>query len=200
MIRLRDNEQVLLVVRKHWFVFVAEAFFLVFLLLLPLLAWFAFQLLPTNSLVTFDGHFGALMMVITSMWLLFLWVFFFIIWTDYYLDVLVVTNQQIIDVEQKGLFSREISNFRLDRIQDVTAEMDGIIQTFFKFGTLEIQTAGDDRNFLIFGIPKPFEVKHFISVQHDAAIERLRTVSLSASTLAELRDEMHGSSDEQIRS
>lgn len=190
MIQLDENERVLLVVRKHWFVLFAQAFFLVFMVLLPILIFVILSLFDVTAAFQINGNISALYFFFASLWLLFVWLSFFVIWTDFYLDMLIITSEQVIDIEQKGLFSRELSTFRLDRIQDVTSEANGLIQTFFNFGTVHIQTAGEDRNFIIHGVPKPFEVKHFITKEHDKAIERLRTVNISPESLAQLRDDI----------
>lgn len=188
MIKLTKNETILLTVRKHWFVLVGETIFLLFLLCLPLLVVLAFKILDTDHIIKISGSITALFIFASSVFLLFLWTSFFMIWTDYYLDILIVTNRHIIDVEQKGLFSRELSTFRLDKIQDVTAETNGVIQTFLSFGTIHIQTAGEDQDFVVRGIPNPFEIKHLISKQQNTAVERLRTVNLSSESLEQLQD------------
>lgn len=188
MIKLEKDEKILLTIRKHWFILLTEAFFLIFLVLLPLLLYILFQFIGIKAFIHIGGNITALFIFISSIWLLFVWIAFFTIWTDYYLDILIITNKQIIDIEQKGLFSRELSTFRLDRIQDVTAEVDGIIQTFFDFGTIHVQTAGEDREFIVFGVPAPIKVKHFISKQHDRAIEKKKTVHISEESLRRLRN------------
>jgi len=90
---------------------------------------------------------------------LILWVVAFVIWTDHYLDVWVITNKNLIDVEQQGIFHREISTTRLSKIQDVSSEVRGIFQTFLNFGDLTIQTAGIHHKFKISGIVDPVTVR-----------------------------------------
>ncbi|MEY2703032.1 MAG: hypothetical protein RLY43_1670, partial [Bacteroidota bacterium] len=97
-----------------------------------------------------------------SLWLLVLWVIFFIEWTDYYLDFWIITNRRIIDVEQNGFFHREITSFRFEQIQDITVETRGLIETFFKFGTLQIQTAGHSRDIIIRDAHYPEDARSLI--------------------------------------
>ena len=187
MIRLAKDEKIISTTRKHWFVLVRETLFLFFMLLLPFSIAMAGKILSIEYTFEITGNTITLFVIISSIFLLFVWMMFFVIWTDYYLDILILTNKHVIDVEQKGLFSRELSTFRLDKIQDVTAEANGMIQTFFSFGTIHIQTAGEDQDFVIRGIPKPFEVKHNISKQQDLLMDELRTVNISPESLAKLR-------------
>ena len=188
MIRLGKGEKIISITRKHWFILLKETFFLLFLLFLPLFIALAGKILSVEYAFEISGDVIILFVVASSIFLLFVWMMFFIIWTDYYLDILILTNKHIIDIEQKGLFSRELSAFRLDKIQDVTAETSGVIQTVLSFGTIHIQTAGEDQDFIVRGIPKPFETKHNISKQQDFIMDELRTVNLSPESLEKLRN------------
>lgn len=196
MIQLEKDEEVQVVVRKHWIVLLLETFFLLFFVLVPAIVLGVLAMIDIPIDLSVGGSMSALLLFFFFIWLLFVWEFFFLIWTDYYLDILIVTNKQVVDIEQKGLFSRELSTFRLDRIQDVTAEVDGIIQTFFDYGTIHIQTAGEDREFIMKGVPAPFKIKETISKHHDAAMERLRTMSISDESLERMQD-MYERDEEQ---
>jgi len=95
----------------------------------------------------------------------------FVIWTNYWLDMWIVTNKRIVHVDQKTLFSRTIIATRIDRVQDVRAKVSGIIPTLLGFGDLHVQTAGaSSANMLIRGIPKPNDVRREILHRLDEAI------------------------------
>ena len=40
----------------------------------------------------------------------------------------IITNDRILDIEQHGLFARTVSELRLHRVQDVTAEIKALIE------------------------------------------------------------------------
>ena len=71
----------------------------------------------------------------------------------------IITNKNLIDVEQKGVFNREISTTRLSRIQDINTEVNGFFPTFMNFGNLSVQTAGTFKVFSITGIENPINVR-----------------------------------------
>ncbi|MEK7203085.1 MAG: PH domain-containing protein, partial [Patescibacteria group bacterium] len=48
-------------------------------------------------------------------------------------------------------------------VQDITSEMKGIFGTFFNFGDVYIQTAGEKERFIFRQIPNPNEVVRKIS-------------------------------------
>lgn len=112
-------------------------------------------------------------------WFLLMWIGAFIIWTDYFLDVLIVTNKRIINIEQKALFSREIASLRLDKIQDITIDINGVLATFLSFGNIRIQTAGEQEEFLVRFIKNPESLKSTILKEHDRVSEELREVRIA---------------------
>lgn len=179
MIKLVQDEKILFIARKHWFVFVKEALVLFFLLCAPFLIILVFKFLNIKYDIKIHGDVMILFVFLSSIFLLFIWVSVFIVWTDYCLDILIITNMRIVEVEQKGFFSRELSTFRLENIQDITAESNGIIQTFLEFGIIHIQTAGEDRDFIMHGVSKPFELKNFISQLQDTAAEEPMIVKIA---------------------
>lgn len=104
----------------------------------------------------------SLPLFLASVWTLLLWAKFFAIWTDYYLDVWIVTDRRIVNIDQKGLFHREVSTLRMERIQDVTLEIEGIIATVLGFGDVLVQTAGETGEFVIKGVNNPEHIKRKI--------------------------------------
>lgn len=75
------------------------------------------------------------------------WLFAFQSFIDYWLDVFILTDKRILDIEQKGLFNRTVSELRLYRTQDVTAEVKGFWHTMFDYGDIYVQTAGEQERF-----------------------------------------------------
>jgi membrane protein YdbS with pleckstrin-like domain len=160
MIEIDKNEHVVFEVRKHWLVFASEIFTLAILALVPLIvASFISNINVDFSAVLASIDLISLFSFFYSLWLLVLWVLGFIFWTSYYLDVWIITNNRIIDVEQKGLFTREVSILHLEKIQDITYSTEGPMQTFFDYGNIEVQTAGFSGTFPINGVPNPSKVQ-----------------------------------------
>lgn len=178
MITLDHDEKVILEVRRHWFVLLAQSLPLVFLMFFPLAIKIGLEVTGLADIVVLGKNIETLITIATAVWIWFIWIAFFIVWTDYYLDILMLTNKRIIDIEQKGLFSREISTFRLDRIQDVTVKVNGVIPTFFNFGDIHIQTAGEVPEISVKSIPDPHKVREIVSRAQDGAIEKSRVVKV----------------------
>jgi uncharacterized membrane protein YdbT with pleckstrin-like domain len=68
---------------------------------------------------------------------------------------LIVTDQNLIQILQGGLFSRKISRLSVSNVEDVTADQHGFLQTIFGYGTLTVETAGEMKNFIFPYCPNP---------------------------------------------
>lgn len=175
MIKLKPGEQVKIKVRKHVFILFEHVAVLGIIFIAPFLL-FIFITSDTISAgvseTIFTAITPALFIFIGAAWSLFIWMKLAAIWTDYHLDMWVVTDSRVIDVEQKGFFHREIATLQVEQIQDVTVEIKGIFSTILNFGTIRVQTAAASREFTIRGIPNPKRVKEIILKQHALRIEQ----------------------------
>ncbi|TSC76448.1 MAG: hypothetical protein G01um101431_581 [Parcubacteria group bacterium Gr01-1014_31] len=155
------NEKIILLLRRHWLVLFGRELVWVIAALLPVgLAW----LLPGDLQGLAENTVGYPLAVVGgSAYYLFLWLFAFNAFVDYYLDVWIVTNERILNIEQHQLFSRVAAEQRLSRIQDVTAETHGIFATFLHFGDVHVQTAGEQARFVFRQIPDPTAVARKIA-------------------------------------
>jgi uncharacterized membrane protein YdbT with pleckstrin-like domain len=74
-----------------------------------------------------------------------------------------------VNIEQKGLFIREMSELKIANIQDVTTEVTGVIPSVLNFGDVFVQTAGEARRFRFRQVPNPYGIKdQIMSLQHRA--------------------------------
>ncbi|MEK7065771.1 MAG: PH domain-containing protein [Patescibacteria group bacterium] len=167
------GEEIITKVRKHWFVFAVQALPLAVLCIIPLI-FFAIggSRFASSSVVQEAGP--SFPLFFAGLWYLVVWVLFFIKWTDYYLDVFILTDRRVIYITQKGLFSRRIATSRLDRVQDVSAEVTGMMPTFLNYGDVHVQTAGEEKEFIFHDLPNPDIVKDRILSQYNSAIRMPR--------------------------
>ncbi len=163
-ISLQQNEKVLLIVRKHWFTYFVSTLGIIGIGILPFIVIaFVAPFIAANPAVP---------AFFTAVWLLAIWMMFFTVWTNYYLDIWIVTDKRIINIDQVYLFKRNISTLRVERVQDIKIEVHGFFATFFDFGNIQIQTAGPEASFyLIKGIPNPSNVRNAILERVDLTTE-----------------------------
>lgn len=125
--------------RRHWFVLAGPALLFTFLFILPVASLTLLpRLLPQiMNVMTLPYLFFAL-----SLYFMELLLYTLIVWMAYYLDSWIITDRRLIDIEQHGLFHREIAEIGLERVQNVSIEIPGFIPTVLRFGNIKIQTAG----------------------------------------------------------
>lgn len=151
ILQLKDREEVRHVTRRHVLtmfpplllalILIVAPFFLMF----PLFSW---------GLIGVALFFVAVLIgIATALRTLLLW--------D--ADILIVTNLRLVDVDQRGIFSRSVSEAPLDAIQDVSWSRTGLIQTLFRMGSLKVQTAGATANIEAKDIPHAEAVHELIN-------------------------------------
>lgn len=171
---LNDDEKVIVYVRRHWILFVVRIVPIVFLAIIPAIFPAVIDVFLPKNLERFQNAGWALY----CMWVTLLWVWSFLLWTEYYLDVWVITNRKIINADQITLFNRKMSTLELEKIQDITIEIDGFIQTMFGYGTIRVQTAGEITKFTLQNAAHPDIAKEkIIQAQRRIAEERMSVQS-----------------------
>ncbi len=148
-----SNEKIIKVFRKDLFILFKKGLFFILLIIASwIFGYFMFSVYPN----LFNGvFFYPLVLMSVSIYCLFIWLFFFFSFVDYYLDIWIVTNERIIDIRQAGFFNRTISEQLLYRVQDVTSEVAGFFPTILKYGNVYVQTAGTAERFFFKEIPNP---------------------------------------------
>jgi Bacterial PH domain len=174
-IELEEGEHVIKTVRKHWFVIAMELLSIIVVGLLPVLGCILILNLPLNLQVIalFESHLAVLMFLL-CIWLLMSAMAGVMSWTRYYLDLWVITDRRIIVIEQVTFFNRKVSNFRLERMQDIKATVRGIIPTLLNFGTISAQTASAaENNFTSPALPDPRGLQSLIQTAMDERLASL---------------------------
>ena len=130
------DEKIIFMFRKHWVIITVSFIKALISLILFFLAIFLIG--PSrvfNSII---------LSCILGIWLVVTLVYVSYEWLVWYLDLYILTDKRVIDIEQRTLFSRSISETTLDKIQDVTYEIHGFLATFFNYGNIKIETAGKE--------------------------------------------------------
>lgn len=180
-IQLESDEKIIKIVRKHWFIVVSHAISIAVVALAPLVGWIVISSLmeqQTASIAIDLSQYLPHFLFFFSFWLLANWMTFAHTWTVFHLDVWVVTDRRVIVIDQVSLFKRHIGSFRLEKLQDVNIEINGIIATFLNFGLVECETAsgGHDSDFRTKSLPHPRELKSVILEAADIRMKKTHTL------------------------
>ncbi|MDD5252215.1 MAG: PH domain-containing protein [Patescibacteria group bacterium] len=84
----------------------------------------------------------------------------FVIW---FWNAFIITTRRIVDVDQRGLFERAVSEATYDKVQDVSYHVKGVWQMLLGYGTLFVQTAGAQATLELDGVRRPKDIHHVIS-------------------------------------
>lgn len=152
-IGIQPEEEVVFFLRSHWFEIIPIIFGFFVVLILPFAAYAAIQFthpeffeIQTNFILSIIG---------ASIFFLYAWLFLFQNFADWYLDIWIVTNQRIVNIEQRGLFGRVMSELMLYNVQDVTSEVKGFIPSMFDYGGVHIQTSAEKTRFQFDNVEHP---------------------------------------------
>lgn len=171
MIQLNADEHLLAIERRHWLPIALESASIVLAAIIPLFLLVGAEFLPASA-TEMVATYRSLSWFLYTAWLLGLWMVLAISITNYYLDVLIVTDRRVVDVEQIGLFSRDTAELHLDAIEDIHVEIKGLIASFFNYGDLNIQTSSESPEFSMANVRDPHRVQEVISKARLAATKQ----------------------------
>jgi uncharacterized membrane protein len=151
------DEEIVLLVRRDLITNVPWIIFAIILILVPLLI---------NSLSSFFTPFFNFSSGVQLIGFLFYYLIVFgyilIQFTLWYFNVGLVTTKRIVDFNVLGVLSKQISETKLNLVEDVTYSQVGSIRSVFDYGDVTIQTAGTQENFEFDRAPEPARIVHII--------------------------------------
>ena len=174
MIAYDKDEKTVHVARRHKLAFSLEIVFLIIAAILP----YVFYTSPLFSrffgIITISDSSFFLIMALYMLWIFFLWMLFFIAWSDYYLDLWIITDGRVIDVRQVSTFKREINSFRLDKITKLEVVRPKGLGKLINYGSLIVTTEGESGGFVIEEVPNPSKVRDMIKKEQKNNLERFK--------------------------
>lgn len=87
-------------------------------------------------------------------------------------NVIYVTSDKIAQVLYTSLFNRKMSQLSIGDVQDVTVTQKGIFSRIFNYGTLVIETAGEQQNYTFNYVPDPYESARVIVGAHEENLKK----------------------------
>ncbi|MCH7492253.1 PH domain-containing protein [Patescibacteria group bacterium] len=177
---LKAEESVVLIVRKYPLVFFWPITFSALFIIAPF-----FFLLPLFQM----GTLGIIIFFVTLLVGFFLSARALVV---YSFNTFIITEQRIIDVDQKGLFDRTVSETTYDKIQDVSTRVKGLMQTALHFGSVIIQTAGTQANIELHGVKDPEMIQQsIIEIQREFGQHNAITSKDVAEIIEAVKDAAH---------
>lgn len=141
-----SEEEVILFLRQHAIVNIPW----ILVAFLMILAPFFVSSLPLFELIPANFKF-----IFVLVWYLVTTAFVLEKFLTWFFNVYIVTDERIVDIDFYNLIYKEVSDAKIDNIQDVTYNMGGVIRTLFNYGNVFVQTASEVPNFEFLAVPKP---------------------------------------------
>ena len=159
-----DDEQVLLVVHKHWASLLGEAA----LTIVPGLTILSLLLLLRGLPITLaDATVHAVITLLVPFCFLTLWTILAVQWTNYYLEMFVVTDRHIFYTTQVNFTERTVSQWNIHDVSHATVHVGGLVESFFNYGSITIEGRDENIPVTVGGIPDPEYVAAVILKQDD---------------------------------
>lgn len=149
-----EEEDVVLKIRSHW-VFLIPKILLAFCI--PLMVIFAYAFIDQifGSFLMFLGIFTASLLISLSMVVMAL--------MKWYYNINIITDQRVIDLDFHNVLSHTLAEAQLEKIEDISYTVYGLVGSAFDIGTVYIQTASATAEIEFQNIPRPSDVQDILS-------------------------------------
>ena len=100
---------------------------------------------------------------------------------NHFLSMYIITTHRAVDIDQMGLFVREVNSLSMDNIENVSYKKTTVWENLFDFGSVIIETAGSDKGlattngFVFEHVSNPSSVSMLISGLRENNIKMMQT-------------------------
>jgi hypothetical protein len=143
------DEEIFLTLRSCWLINLKWIFFTFIMVFTPLLLRFVdfFSLIPIKYQI-----------ISIIFWYILTFIYAFGKFLNWYFDVFIITDRRLVDIKFNNLLNKHFAEVDLDRIQDVSSSVKGILGTFFNFGNILVQTASEINQITFRDVPNPGKI------------------------------------------
>jgi hypothetical protein len=155
--RKSPNEEVILLIRKHWITnipWIVMGIIGAFLPLLTLFITYPITILPFLT--------PTLVQILIAMYYVFLTGFILTEFVNWFFNLGIVTTERIIDIDYENLTYKSISAADLRDVEEVHAVQKGFFQSIFNYGDVDIQTESQRSNIEFYLVPRPVQINDMI--------------------------------------
>lgn len=149
-----EDEKILLLLRQHFVVNAGWILLTVALFLLPFVLMYVsfLNFIPLN-----------LQRVAIIAWYMMVFGFALEHFLSWFFSVYITTQERILDIDFYSLTFKKISEAQISKIEDITSETGGVLQSILDFGNVRIQTAAEIPEVEYELVPHPEQVTKFLS-------------------------------------
>jgi hypothetical protein len=149
-----DKEKIILLLRQHWATQLNGAFIALAMLFLPIVLSF----IPLIDFLPENFRF-----MVILIWYLLVIAFVYEQFISWFFHVFIITDERIIDIDFYNLLYKQVSEAKIDNIEDVTYTQGGVVKAMFDYGNVSMQTAAETKQFEIENVPQPNRVVQILN-------------------------------------
>lgn len=156
----KPHEVIKYIVRKHWIIYLKLGVFIFLLAGIPLGLFLVLEF--GVDILDLNGNAKRWVTLVFMLYLQLIMLLTYIRWLEDELDIIIVTNERIISIDQVSFLHRSISETELSQVQDVKHVAKGLLPNLMGYGSLEVQTSAKKIVFEIHQVEKPYEMARCI--------------------------------------
>jgi len=151
LIELKAEEEVLKIERQSLLSFIPKIIIFAVWFVVPF--FFVFALFRMGLF----GVFIFLALIGTAL------IYGFVVFRKWAFTAIILTDRRVVDIDQKGIFDRQISETPFDAIDEVSYRIKGIMPTILRFGAVKIQISGNSADIIFNRLRHPARVHNLIN-------------------------------------
>ena len=141
----RPGEEIIIVKRQHPWVLARVGLFVSLIISIIIVSVFLFKASPLTSWIIFGGG------LVTLGWGSY-------VWYSWWNTIVILTNERILLIDQRGALSRTVSEVPVAKIQDVSFKTKGLFQTLLNYGAVAVKTASSEDVMRIPNVSNPYHL------------------------------------------
>mgnify|MGYP001293466430 CR=1 FL=1 len=144
-----SDEKIYVVLRPHWFTNIHWILTAVIMFFAPIFYANIGSHIPIPANI---------MMFIYLFWYLAIFAYSLEKFISWYFDIFIITNNRVIDIDVHNLLDRKFTEAQLKKIQDTSYKVSGVSQTIFNYGSVKVETAGENPDIIFEKISHPEKI------------------------------------------
>lgn len=85
---------------------------------------------------------------------------------------LILTNQKVVLIQYHSIIAREVSQLNIGEVEDVNVAQPTLMDRIFKTGRITIETAGEQNNYVLTQVEKPYDFARKTIQMHEGSIAK----------------------------
>ncbi|MFO0971175.1 MAG: PH domain-containing protein [Candidatus Saccharimonadales bacterium] len=83
---------------------------------------------------------------------------------------IILTNQKVVLIQYHSLIAREVSQINIGEVEDVNVSQPALLDRIFKTGRVTIETAGEQNNYVLDQVEKPYDFAQKTVQMHEGSV------------------------------